>query len=95
MAIRDTILTLKNKEGTLTGNKVCNFAYDDTAFNDDTTTGANGVAVYNYNNHNNIPVKDNTIINNIYRDAGHGLPDTDSKGGKAFENRYIGIFRPA
>ena len=62
MAIRDSILTLKNKEGTLTGNKVCNFAYDDTAFNDDTTAGANGVSVYNYANHNNIPVKDASIL---------------------------------
>ena len=62
MAIRDTILTLKNKEGTLTNNKVCNFAYDDTAYADDTTAGANGVVNYNYNNHNNIPVKDNAVI---------------------------------
>lgn len=62
MAIRDNILTLKNKEGTLTGNKVCNFAYDDTAYNDDTTAGANGVTTYNYNNHNNIPVKDPTVL---------------------------------
>lgn len=62
MAIRDTILALKNKEGTLTNNKVCNFAYDDTAFEDDTTAGANGVINYNYNNHNNIPVKDNEVI---------------------------------
>ena len=62
MAIRDEILTLKNKEGTLAGNKVCNFAYDDTAFEDDTTTGANGVTTYNYNNHNNIPVKDPTVL---------------------------------
>lgn len=62
MAIRDTILTLKNKEGTLTNNKVCNFAYDDTAYADDTATGANGVINYNYNNHNNIPVKDNSVI---------------------------------
>ena len=62
MAIRDDILTLKNKEGTLAGNKVCNFAYDDTAFEDDTTTGANGVSTYNYNNHNNIPVKDVEVL---------------------------------
>ena len=62
MALKDEILTLKNKEGTLTGNKVCNFAYDDTAFEDDTTTGANGVTTYNYNNHNNIPVKDHTVL---------------------------------
>ena len=62
MAIRDDVLTLKNKEGTLANNKVCNFAYDDTAFEDDTTTGANGVSVYNYNNHNNIPVKDPEIL---------------------------------
>lgn len=62
MAIRDDILTLKNKEGTLTDNKVCNFAYDDTAFEDDTTAGANGVTTYNYNNHNNIPVKDPTVL---------------------------------
>lgn len=62
MAIRDDILTLKNKEGTLANNKVCNFAYDDTAFEDDTTTGANGVITYNYNNHNNIPVKDPTVL---------------------------------
>ena len=62
MALKDDILTLKNKEGTLTGNKVCNFAYDDTAFEDDTTTGANGVSVYNYNNHNNIPVKDVSVL---------------------------------
>ena len=62
MAIRDDILTLKNKEGTLAGNKVCNFAYDDTAFEDDTTTGANGVSIYNYNNHNNIPVKDIEVL---------------------------------
>ena len=59
MAIRDTILTLKNKEGTLTNNKVCNFAYDDTAYD---TDSANGVVNYNYVNHNNIPVKDNTVI---------------------------------
>ena len=62
MAIRDDILTLKNKEGTLANNKVCNFAYDDTAFEDDTTAGANGVITYNYNNHNNIPVKDPTVL---------------------------------
>lgn len=62
MAIRDDILTLKNKEGTLTNNKVCNFAYDDTAYADDTTVGANGVAVYNYNNHNNIPIKDAEVL---------------------------------
>ena len=62
MAIRDIILALKNKEGTLTNNKVCNFAYDDTAYADDTATGANGVINYNYNNHNNIPVKDNEVI---------------------------------
>ena len=62
MAIRDDILTLKNKEGTLAGNKVCNFAYDDTAYEDDTTTGANGVSTYNYNNHNNIPVKDVEVL---------------------------------
>lgn len=62
MAIRDTIQTLKNKEGTLTNNKVCNFAYDDTAYADDTTAGANGVITYNYNNHNNIPVKANEVI---------------------------------
>ena len=62
MAIRDEILTLKNKESTLANNKVCNFAYDDTAFEDDTTVGANGVITYNYNNHNNIPVKDPEIL---------------------------------
>ena len=62
MAIREDILALKNKEGTLTNNKVCNFSYDDTAFEDDTTVGANGVSVYNYNNHNNIPVKDPEIL---------------------------------
>ena len=62
MALKDEILTLKNKEGTLTDNKVCNFAYDDTAFEDDTTAGANGVTTYNYNNHNNIPVKDPTVL---------------------------------
>jgi hypothetical protein len=62
MAIRDDVLTLKNKENTLTNNKVCNFAYDDTAFADDTISGANGVSVYNYNNHNNIPVKDLSVI---------------------------------
>jgi hypothetical protein len=59
MAIRDIIQTLKNKEGTLTNNKVCNFAYDDTAYTEDS---ASGVLNYNYNNHNNIPVKDNTVI---------------------------------
>lgn len=62
MAIRDEILTLKNKENTLAGNKVCNFAYDDTAFEDDTTTGADGVSTYNYNNHNNIPTKDPSVL---------------------------------
>lgn len=62
MAIRETIEALKTKEGTLTNNKVCNFAYDDTAYADDTTAGANGVINYNYNNHNNIPVKDNSVI---------------------------------
>ena len=59
MAIRDIIQTLKNKEGTLTNNRVCNFAYDDTAYTEDL---ASGVLNYNYNNHNNIPVKDNTVI---------------------------------
>lgn len=59
MAIIDDISTLKTKEGTLTNNKVSNFAYDDTAYAND---NANGVATYNYNNHNNIPVSTPSVI---------------------------------
>ena len=62
MSLLTEITALRTKEGTLTGNKVCNFAYDDTAYADDTSAGADGVSVYNYNNHNNIPVKDNAVI---------------------------------
>lgn len=59
MAIIDNISTLKTKEGTLTNNKVSNFAYDNDAYAND---NANGVAIYNYNNHNNIPVSDPSVI---------------------------------
>ena len=62
MAIRDELVSLTSKEGTLVNNKVCNFAYDNTAYEDDTSTGADGVATYNYNNHNNIPIKDNSVL---------------------------------
>jgi hypothetical protein len=62
MSLSTDLTALKNKENTLSSNKVCNFAYDDTAYDDDTSTGADGVEIYNYNNHNNIPVADYTIL---------------------------------
>lgn len=62
MSLSTDLTVLKNKENTLVSNKVCNFAYDDTAYADDTSTGADGVEIYNYNNHNNIPVADHTIL---------------------------------
>ena len=59
MSLLSEITALRTKEGTLTGNKVCNFAYDDTAYTQDL---ADGVELYSYNAHNNIPVKDNSVI---------------------------------
>ena len=43
---------LKTAEDKITGNKVANFAYDDYAYEHD---DANGVDVYDVNNHQNIP----------------------------------------
>lgn len=59
MAIIDDINTLKTKEGTLTNNKVSNFAYDEPAYEYD---NANGVTTYNYGNHNNIPVSTPSVL---------------------------------
>lgn len=62
MALLDDINTLKLKEATLTNNKVSKFAYDDTAYADDTNQGADGTATYNYSRHNNIPTSNPNVM---------------------------------
>lgn len=59
MSFISDLQTLITKEGTLTNNKVSNFSYDSYAYEHDL---ANGTATYDFENHNNIPTNDPSVI---------------------------------
>lgn len=57
--ITDELETLKTKEITLTSNKVANFAYTDTAYEND---NADGVQTYDYAQEQNIPLATPSVM---------------------------------
>ena len=60
MGLIDDLTELDEREGTLTDNKVINFSYNQASYvNDD----ADGVEEYDYNNDNNIPVGEASVLN--------------------------------
>ena len=82
----DTELTSETKL-TIASGKIANFAYDSDAYDNDTVAG---VEEYDYDNHQNIPLGDATILNTDSSILNKGVRSQASSLTRMMLNHFLG-----